>query len=136
MTGAGGSIMSPYLPGTSRDKDNYVSNAVKLALSQLGEPIGENNLEELEELTSQLKGNLSYTRGGAVRTLSEIGGAQVVAPLISAMEDDHFLSIRASAVQALIKVGEPAVKLLIETLKDTAHRNRGGAAQALGAIGN
>jgi HEAT repeat protein len=89
-------------------------------------------LKALDELDKQERPSL---RENIVRRLEEIGGEIVIEPLMKALVDDYFLRVRDAAADALGKVGKPAVKQLIVALNDKAFINRGGAVEALGAIG-
>ena len=49
----------------------------------------------------------SQGRGGAVRSLGEIGDPIAVDPLIDILEGDHDRGVRVEAAMALGKIGDP-----------------------------
>lgn len=72
-------------------------------------------------------------REKAARALGEIGDPRSVAPLISALKNAG-PNVREAVVEALGKIGEPAVEPLMDALNHESSDIRRGAAQALGEI--
>ena len=93
----------------------------------------------LWKLKRQLKSSSSATRGFAVERMAELGNAEVVEPLIAALEDsDEY--VRQGAAAALGKIGDKRavdrlIVNLIVTLPDKKSVRR-EAATALGKIGD
>jgi len=78
-------------------------------------------------------------RSGKVRryaawTLGRIGGTEAAEALAVVLGDDDGL-LRVVVVDALVRVGAPAVDSLIEAAKDAGARTRAHALEALGRIG-
>ena len=72
----------------------------------------------------------------AAEALGDIGDAKGIAPLISAMTHSEYSGVRWKAAEALSKIGDPAVGLLIPLLQHPDDDIRWQAAIALGEIGN
>ncbi|MDP2796833.1 MAG: HEAT repeat domain-containing protein [Methanoregula sp.] len=72
----------------------------------------------------------------AAEALGNIGDESAVGPLITALKRDEFSGVRWKAAEALSKIGNPAVDLLIATLQYPDDDVRWKAAIALGEIGN
>ncbi|MDO8873019.1 MAG: HEAT repeat domain-containing protein [Methanoregula sp.] len=72
----------------------------------------------------------------AAEALGNIGDESAVGPLITALKRDEFSGVRWKAAEALSKIGNPAVELLIATLQYPDDDVRWKAAIALGEIGN
>ncbi len=90
----------------------------------------------VEPLISVLKGGDKNVSKKAAETLGKIGDARAIEPLVAALRysDEE----RASAAEALVKIGEAAVEPLAAALKDSnaSESVRACAAKALGQIGN
>lgn len=106
------------------------------ALGEIGEPAVKPLIEALEDE------NL-LVQEWAIKALGKIGDAKAVKPLIESISRTQHIRFRpvvqldillVKAVEALVKIGEPAVKPLIKALKDEFVRAE--AAQALGKIGD
>jgi HEAT repeat protein len=82
--------------------------------------------------TSQLQDKDDNARKEAVKALGELADPRAIEPLIEILKD---WKVQTETVQALVKIGEPAIDPLIEVLKDENWRIRKGAVQALGEIG-
>lgn len=65
----------------------------------------------------------------------KIAGTNNVAELIKCLEGDYYYFDRGAAKLALVHIGQPAVPLLINALKDSDFRISEGAAFALGMMG-
>ena len=124
------------------DKEADVRNAAAYALGELGDP------RAIEPLIVALKDKNVYVHGSVARALGKIGdrraieplesagksaalGASAIDPLIAALGDKSS-GVQDIAIQSLREIGAPAVKPLIEALKDLNVRS--GAAKALGEI--
>lgn len=79
-------------------------------------------------------GNPNLTRQGAAMALGEIRDVRAIEPLVEVLMKDE-LSIREAAVDAVAKIGEPAVRRLIKALKDGDEYTRYWVAGALVDIG-
>lgn len=71
----------------------------------------------------------------AIQALGEIRDPKAIEPLIKKL-GDPLHEIWQATVEALIKMGEPAVEPLIQALKDEKWDVRAGAARSLGGIGD
>jgi HEAT repeat protein len=103
------------------------------ALGKIGEPA-------VESLIQALRDDDITVRYLAARTLGEIKDERAVEVLIPALKDEgsiignHISYVRVKAAEALGKIGEPAVELLIQALNDDDNNVRYLAAWALGEI--
>lgn len=137
-----------------KDKDADVRMSAIEALINIGK-------SAVEPFIHALKDEDSDVRMGAVAALGEIGDKRAVAPLIQALKDEDG-EVRMRVTEALEKLGwvpeegtdrvryliarkewdeleilgEPAVSLLLQALKDKDSDLRMGAAAALGEIGD
>ncbi len=101
---------------------------------------GQPNIEKLKA-KKNVKGlikALQYKNKGKVRrqaadALGELGDVKAAEPLIQALKDEY---VRWEAANALAKIGEPAVRSLIQALKDEDEHVREGTARALRKIGD
>jgi len=109
-----------------RDSTNHVREKAAEALGNIGD------VRAIEPLIVALQDESTLVREKAVEALSKIGDERTVKPLIAALHD---FALRGEAANALIKIGKPAVKSLIVTLKDKEWIVRQCAAEALGEIG-
>jgi len=92
--------------------------------------------EELNDLAKVLSHQSRKVRIDAVNALGKMGTADVVEPLIKAMNDADF-GVRAFAAEALGKIGDQrALEPLIQALSDAFYSVRCDAATALGELGD
>jgi len=119
-----------------KDEDKDVRLAAALALGKIGDA------RVVEPLVQALKDACSIVQMGAADALADIGDARAVEALFhflrsvslsSAVEKDK--EVREKVAQALGKMGEPAVKLLIQALRGEDREARWRAAWALDKIG-
>jgi len=115
------SLRSPY---------SYVRARAAWALSELG-PLPLETVPQLEEL---LHDSDPAVRMAAIRALGNIRplATEVFSDLIKALGDSE---LRTSAVEALARIGVPAIPHLIQALDNENREVRAGAAEALGKIG-
>lgn len=76
-----------------------------------------------------------YTRKLAVAVLSEIGNTNVIMNLISSINDKN-ANVRNAIVDALVKIGSPALSDLIDSLSHSGKDNRDTIVHILGRIGD
>jgi HEAT repeat protein len=107
--------------------DQIERNKAGLELIRIGKPA-------IPWLISSLKDKNPWVRGSAARILGIIGGKDVVAPLIEAMDDAND-SIRKIAMTSLAYIGKPAVPLLIKALKSKDVDRQLNAEDVLALIG-
>lgn len=88
----------------------------------------------LAEIIKNLHHDNWRVRRDAVRALGQWADPRVVFPLISALGDEEW-AVRQSAVEALIKIGRPAVEPLINALTSESWRISRKAEEALVGIG-
>jgi HEAT repeat protein len=74
-----------------------------------------------------------YVRAAAARSLGQIKAENAADSLIDALKDESWI-VRLSAREALLQIGEPALKRLIAALKDENSLARWQAAWVLGRI--
>lgn len=124
------------------DDDVSVAEAAGDALGKIGGPRAVEVLSRTVTYCLSPAALPSYpasadsVRRSAARALGQIGDANAVRPLISALRDP---GVRAAAITALGQIGAQAVDLLIGTLRDDddAHPHaRALVAEALGQIGD
>ncbi len=107
-------------------KDSYIRQNAAEALGAIGDP------RAVKPLIVALNDIDSGVRKTAVYALGNIGDSRAAEPLIAALKDKtwgHW------AVEALVKIGAPAVTPLIVALKAENRKIRQGAAGALEKIG-
>jgi len=105
---------------------------VFLSFSWVGVSWAEDTSKYVQELSSKDPA----VRMEAARKLGEIKDAAAVDPLISILKEDKDWNVRASAEDALVSIGTPAVESLIVLLKDNDWHVRRRAARTLGEIRN
>ena len=98
------------------------------ALSEIGQ-------SAVEPLINALKDDEWRVRWQAAETLGEIGDVRAIKPLINILKDENN-GVRSNSIISLVKIGEPAVELLINALKDKEWQMKGHAAETLGEIGD
>ncbi len=91
--------------------------------------------QAVEPLIDSLYDEPPGKRSCAARTLGMIGDKRAIEHLIVAMKDDN-KNVRETSAQALAKIGEPAVKPLIERLNDNNPQIKAGSVVALRITGN
>ena len=89
----------------------------------------------INELLTQLHNPNSDIRSSAVEALAKTGDSSIVAPLITALQDES-RSVREHALQGLKDIGPPAVPLLIFALKSRDRQVRRKASCVLDNIGD
>jgi HEAT repeat protein len=117
-------------------KDKVMSKSIKLTLivfviSFCLLPIGYLQAANFDELVQQLKSEDLIARLHAIKALGETKDARAVEPLIAILKDGKCGS---TSVNALVKIGKPAVEPLMTALKDENPIARRNAAMALGKI--
>ena len=108
-------------------RDEYVRENAVRALGEIG------NARAIEGLIKALDDSDWPVREAAAEELGKIGDPRAVEHLIKALDDD--IDVRLKAVEALGKIGEPAVEGLIKALDDDIDVRR-EAVKALGEIGD
>jgi HEAT repeat protein len=98
-------------------KNTTVSDVVANALGQIGDSRAVSPLYDL--MLNQSKRGNWLARKSAAEALGQIGDAKAVPSLLRAMSDTI---INDAAVESLVKIGEPAVKPLVD-LATTARGN-------------
>jgi len=111
------------------ERDHDVRMGAAEALGEIGDK------RAVEPLIQALKAD-SYLQARAAWALGEIGDKRAVKPLIPALQGELDTEVTLYATQTLIKIGEPAVKPLIQALKRKDSDVRARAAEALGEIGD
>jgi hypothetical protein len=105
----------------------------RIAISELGE-IG---IDAIAPLVQVLLDHRPMVRGGAALALGKIGPAACSAiPTLVNMMGDEVAHVRNCATDALSSMGEVSVASLEETLSGSDYLVQGGAAMALGRLGN
>lgn len=113
---------------TLGDEDELVRLQASELLEEIGEPA-------VDLLIQSLDNDNKDIRKTSARVLGIIGDERAVEPLITNLRDDNKW-VRRETSGALSKMGDAAVEPLIKLLNDVDWRVRGGAAWALGGIGN
>ena len=108
----------------------YIFLAVVLFIWSLGTATA----SETDVLIKQLTSGDSATRVTAARELGKSQDPGAVEPLINALRNDKNWDVRAAAEDALVSIGEPAVKPLIALLDSEDWHIRRRAARTLGEI--
>jgi HEAT repeat protein len=80
--------------------------------------------KSVEPLMAALKLDNWKIRGNAAWTLGKIGDHRAVKPLIDALGDE-VPEVRATAGQALLNIGTPAIGPLVESLNSAKLKNKG-----------
>ncbi|NIM15169.1 MAG: hypothetical protein GTO45_24660 [Candidatus Aminicenantes bacterium] len=136
-----------------KDEDEKVRRSAAISLGKIRDS------HAVESLIRALKDRSKIVRQAAAESMGEIKNPLAIEPLVAALKDNSS-DVRKSAAEALeklgwdsknvnkrvillihkrnwdecIKIGEPAVKPLIATLKDKDRKVRRGVAYALGEI--
>ncbi|MBM3890020.1 MAG: HEAT repeat domain-containing protein, partial [Verrucomicrobia bacterium] len=96
---------------------------------------GVEDTQDVVILIQRLQDKNQFTRSRAARTLGELKASEAVEPLGRALADKDF-SVRASAKDALVKIGQPAVGPLVGSASHPSKEVRMAIAEALGKIGD
>ena len=100
-----------------KDEDKDIRYMAAKALEEIG-------YQAVDPLISVLGNNLSKVRICAAETLGKIGNPKAIEPLIATLKDEEEEEIvREYAVYALERIGKPAVKALIEALRNLKDPN-------------
>jgi HEAT repeat protein len=95
-----------------KDEDKDIRFMAAKALEEIGN-------QAVEPLISVLGNNQSKVRVCAAETLGKIGNPKAIEPLIATLKDKEEEEIvREYAVYALERIGKPAVKSLVQALRD------------------
>jgi HEAT repeat protein len=116
----------------NREGDTYVQDAAAEALGWIGESIQ-------EELISVLREGDEKARRRAITALGQMRDAENLGPLIDALRYGQPWYVHEGALEALVRLGEPAVGPLVRVLQETQEYDafaRQRAARALGIIGD
>ncbi len=128
LGGTGNSADIPKLLEARGEEDPDVRRLATFSLGKIGDssviPVLKNDLEN---------GNWKV-REGAARALGNIGDASVIPALVRALKDVE--QVESVAVEALGKIGEPAIPALTDALGDADPGIRWRVVEALGKIGN
>ena len=92
-------------------------------------------MSDITELVIQLQNSSPAVRSDAVEVLAKTGDSRVVAPLITALQDESE-SVRGGALQGLKDIGAPAVPRLIVVLKNPDRQVRRKASCVIDNIGD
>jgi len=125
--------VQPLIKAASDGNDNVRISAA-IALGQIGAP------QAVPPLVNMLSDRNSSVVTSAVGALGEIADPRAIQPLIKAVGDrgvgGRHGGFRRAAIDALPKMGQPAVRPLIEALADKRQHVRTAAAMMLGEIGD
>ena len=100
-----------------KDEDKDIRYMAAKALEEIGN-------QAVDPLISVLGNNQSKVRVCAAETLGKIGNPKAIEPLIATLKDKEEEEIvREYAVYALERIGKPAVKSLIQALRDLKDPN-------------
>ena len=88
--------------------DDVAGGSIAYALGEIGDQ------RAVEPLIKTLKHPNAYTRRKAATALGMIGDPRAIEPLISALGDHRSRDVWYAAMDALVKIGEPAGKVLIK----------------------
>ncbi len=111
------------------DPDKEVRGQAAELLGQIGDP------RAVEPLIAALRDPNKNVRGCVAEALGRTGDARAIEPLIVSLNDPN-ASVRSNALDALIKIGAPAVPALVTTLNSPNVNVRWGGVFALGKIGD
>jgi HEAT repeat protein len=130
--GALGQIGDPHavqsLIAALYDSNIDLCKSAAAALVQIGNP------QAIDGLISRLHRGGGEIRKIAADALGQTGDPRTVGPLVAALKDSDS-GLRETAATALVKIGLPAFRPLIETLRDENRYARAAAAEALGQVG-
>lgn len=118
------------------DEDAEVRIQAALALGALGDRSASGPLLTFLESQALMLPYQEVTLCAyVIDALGLLAEARAVDPLLSGLDHED-IDIRKASWQALARIGEPAVLLLIEALGDTSRRGRWFIVDALGRIGD
>lgn len=109
------------------DTDQYVQQAAVEALGHIGEPIQKPLIDVLQD-------GDEGARQRAIAALGQMRDARDLTPLIEALRSGPSYEVWQGAMEALVQLGEPAVKPLVAVLRGDEWMARRRAARALGRI--
>ena len=109
-------------------QEDRARQAAAAALGKIGGP------QAVEPLISALAGDFAWTSVVAAAALGSIGDARAARPLGRALGTGQ-RELREQAAKALVKIGAPAVPVLVAALKNSNEEVRKAAVEALGQIG-
>lgn len=116
--------------------DSPSTSSLDYALKVLGD-LGEQRA--VEPIIRHLDKRGCRYQNEALRALGKLGAAAGVAPLLRCLDyRDNFgyTSWDDVAVEALIRIGQPALEQVLASFSDSAARSRGGEARILGKLGD
>ncbi|MBI5821682.1 MAG: HEAT repeat domain-containing protein [Verrucomicrobia bacterium] len=90
---------------------------------------------ELKEVAQQLQSQQPFDRIKAAQSLSKMRDPEAIALLVKCLNDSH-AAVRLIAGAALVRIGQPAVEPLVQSLSSANTDGRRAVAQALGGIGD
>lgn len=96
--------------------------------------VGNSQAGDADKLIKNLRSKDPAIRMEAAQKLGELKDPSAVDPLIAILKKDKDWDVRASAEDALVNIGAPAVQPLTIMLKDNAWRVRRRAVRTLGKI--
>jgi len=96
--------------------------------------VGNSEAGDADKLINQLRSRHPVVKEEAARKLGDLKDSSAVEPLIVILKKDKDRSVRWSAEDALVNIGNPAVEPLIKMLNDDSWRVRRRAVRTLGKI--
>jgi bilin biosynthesis protein len=123
-----GELSVEELIDSLKDKNWGVRINAAKALCEVGEPA-------VEPLINSLNNDNWLVRWLAAEILGEIGDSRAIEPLINTLKDDNN-GVQSNSMIALVRIGVPALDILINSLENENWQVRWHAAEALGDIGN
>jgi HEAT repeat protein len=124
-----GQVAIPALAATLQGMGGRLSPYALWSLGEIGSP------EAIDVLSDAVRSPLWEVRWSAATSLGDVGGGQASRALIEALSDRDE-RVRKAAVEALQKIGEPAVEPLSEALYHPERDVCEAARAALVAIGS
>jgi HEAT repeat protein len=124
-----GQVAIPALAATLQGQGGRLSPYALWSLGEIGSP------EAVDALSDAVRSPLWEVRWSAATSLGDVGGGQASRALVEALSDRDN-RVRKAAVEALQKIGEPAVEPLGEVLYHPDRDVCEAARAALVAIGS
>lgn len=90
---------------------------------------------DLKEVAQQLQSQQPFDRIKAAQSLGRMRDPEAIALLVKCLNDSH-AAVRLIAGAALVRIGQPAVEPLVQSLPSANTDGRRAVAQALGGIGD